>query len=191
MNKHVSRVFGYANEVLAAVESWCRVHDKKTNATIQLSDINQLKLLRLRTWSLRYHLSISDILDMVLPVVRWKAGTNKKTKHYGLGVTMGTLTGPGAERILKEEIVKRYPNGEHIKIWKAKEQEHQLQVEHQDEMDGMPVRHAAVFSIINEGASVENFIGAYKRRAQTARADFERNLHSKGRRRPYRGNPWI
>jgi hypothetical protein len=175
-----------ANEIAAALERWVERKEKRS-VRLCFKKSDQLSLLKLRTWSFRYHLSIVDILDMILPVLRGQVKVKKKT--YGLGVAVRSLVGPGAERVLVEEIKRRYPNGEHIAMWREQERERQLEAERLLESDGLVPREYTENLVTAD--STEKFVTEYTRRTLAKRADNRSNRANRSRRRKkYRGNPW-
>ena len=77
---------------------------------LRYKPVDFYRLLKLRTWSIRYYTTPLEILELTVPVLRTQMARQKRT--YGLGVNIATLTGRSAERILCEELAKKYPSGE-------------------------------------------------------------------------------
>lgn len=190
MEPEVAAVWRRANEVAAIIEQWVRVRDKKS-IRLSFKKEDQVRLLRLCTWEFRYKLPIGDILDFVMPVLRSRVRRVRAVKKasWGLGVSVRSLVGPGAKRILEEQIEQLFPGGEHIRIWRDQERSRQLAVEQAEETDGVAVRQAPMPFTVLDSPTVEEFIAGY--RARIARARGSMLSYSKTRaRKPYRGNPW-
>lgn len=169
-------------EVEKALESIDKKHSR-----LKLHQVDQLRLLNLKTWSLRYYLPVREIVRLLLPILRGQLKPRKV--YWGLGVTATMLTGDGAERILLREINKLYPNAEHIAMWRQDEQERQLIVERDESLDGIALRFRRVLSVM-ASVSPERFVRKYKRQIRFARRANRDNevAHS---RRNYRWSPWV
>lgn len=180
-------VWSIAGKIQDAIQQLVNGDGKYRHLVFKKPD--QLRLLKLHAWSLQYYIPVGEILEMVVPPLR--SMIKKKRKNYGLGVSIPTLTGNGALRILQEEITKRYPNGEHYAVWRVQEQAKQLEAERVDELDGVPIKAARSRSLL-EAPSVEAYITSYRRQILTARDTNNKALSSAVRKRKqYAGNPWI
>lgn len=179
----------YANEITAVLEHWCQTHDG-SQSPIRFTSENQLRLLRLRTWSLRYYLPVYQIVDILVPILRRQAKLTKALRG-GLGIAVTMLTGDGAERILAQELEERFPGKEHVGLWRERTREAQLSREELAETDGVAVRNTAGLVSVLDCETAEDFVRQYRLgiarkrdRYQTAALDRNR------RKRPYRWSPW-
>lgn len=151
--------------------------------------VDLARLLKLKVWSLRYYTSVPEILDLVVPVLRYMVRT--KHKRYGLGLSLAMLTGIGAEHILEQELKKKYPDGENIAFWKECQRDRQLRVEEQEELDGLEPRQYIPRGIL-ECESVEDFAHKYEARLLKQREEWQRAVRQKWRKRKkYRNSPWL
>lgn len=177
-----------AREVTHALEKWIELRDDKiVHPTFK--EIDQVRLLKLVTWSIRYRLPVVDILDLVIPVLR--PLVPKKLQRSLLGVPLRMLLGPGAEKILISQIKKQFPDGQHLTVWISDEQERHLALEEKDALDGMQMRSVKLVNIL-DAESVTAHMRAYNRmvRRERDRGDKARSQKWRGRKH-YRGNPWI
>src|SRR5678809_225253 len=101
------------NQIIGELDEWVLRTDGK-EVRLRFKKIDQVRLLKLRVWSFRYQMEISDILDLIMPILR--AQMHYKKKRYGLGVSIRSLTGKGAERILTQELKRHDPEGDHIQV---------------------------------------------------------------------------
>jgi|ERR1017187_1469989 hypothetical protein len=183
---NLAEVWHLANGIIGELEAWLAHGGKSMRLTI--SPINQARLLRLRVWSIRYCLSIAEILDLIMPILRAQARRPKHT--YSLGISVPALTGDAAERILKAEIPKRYREGEHIQIARIREQEVQLRREHADELDGLASKEYFTRSLMDV-ATVEQFVNMYREHVISRRNTYQNEMGAKWRsRKAYRYSPW-
>ena len=179
-------------EIVDRMEMWLRMRD---GVDVPLHEMysrqEQLMLLKYRTWMLRYNLSIQEILDLTVPVLRQMARIRHiKTKKYrGMGLTVKTLIGDGAERILREEIDRTYPDGEHITIWRELERDRQLAREHEEKIGGLP-EVAEKGLRLADCATPEAFVQRYERRLKRMRQEEMAAVDAKRRKRKYRWSPW-
>lgn len=138
---------------------------------------DQLRLLTLRTWSLKYHLPVEEILKVLIGYwsKRFERG-NKKGKK-GLGCKIGTLCGDVSESILKTYIQKQYPGGENVTAWKIDKQARILRTTEMRQF---------------YSKTIQTFMKRYQQTTAKARKQTVVAL-SKGNltRRRYPGNPWI
>ena len=186
--KSEASVWGYASQLVVELEHWLEHNDGRTGP-LHLKRIDQLKLMRLRTWALRYKLPVQEILTLVMPVLRGQVKSKKKP--FGLGFRVGVLVGNGAQRILLQEITKIYPCNEHIFAWRSQERERQLRIEQEIETDGLPVRVPKALTVLS-CTTVESFISQYKNRITALRETTAKEETSRWRKkRHYRGNPWV
>ena len=135
-NQEIAEAWHRSAEIVAALQDWLeKTSHKHSYLTYRKSD--KLRLMRFRTWEFRYRVELSEMFDILIPILREKM--ERKRRRYGIGVSISALVGEGAEDILKEELEKRYPEGSNITLWKAKERRRQLRLEKLDE-DGMATR---------------------------------------------------
>lgn len=190
MPSQASYVWSTAQEVVADIEHWLRVYENKT-LFIRFKQADLLRLTRLKVWSYRYRISVSEILSLILPYLRKTLRTETK-KRYGLGVTIAALTGSGAEKILIEAIRQKYPSDEHIAEWREAERTRQLEAEAREERGGLEQKHISGPISLLEADSAEKFLQSYSKRIITRR-DRLRAAYSDPERKklPYRSNPWL
>jgi len=173
--------------VLGEIEHWLELRDG-ISFTCRYKRVDQLKLLQLYGWELKYKLPIVEILDMIVPVLR--ALIRSKKKYRGLGLMVRSLVGDGAENILKKEIAKLYPHGEHIQIWKSRERDLHLEREVKDDLEGVEQKDAAFKGILGY-ESVQIYLARYKRRVDIARKrELKASLSNRRKRKAYRWNCW-
>lgn len=183
----VAELWKRANELVAELETWIASHDGRS-LRLSVSEDDQVRLLKLRTWMFRYHLPVNEILDILIPLLRDRV-KRKKISHR-LGVAIRTLTGHGAEEMLVVELNRKYPGGEHVHAWKEAERERQLEVEQLEMSDGMPEKQMKLFNILDY-PSTNAYLDDYR-----ARIEAKRKLVSSEsvpvwrKRKNYRGNPW-
>jgi len=107
-------------------------------------------------------------------------------KKSALGISVTTLVSRAAQRIIEEKLVRRYPGGENVEIWRKREQAAQLERERKDaEEEPDRVLHRSL-------GNIDNYASRYKRRVLEKR-DFlsDQELASWRKRRRYRNNPWL
>jgi hypothetical protein len=188
MNPEVTELWRRSNEIQSAIEQWIQDHDGK-HVPVRYKRADQIKLLKFRTWQLRYKLSIPEILNLIVWVLRTKM--LGRGKGYGLGVSVRTLVGQGSERILQEEIAKFYPANEHIAMWRDQERERQIEAERNEDLDGMASTNGKVPTLM-ECDTVDKYIARYKKKILHSRQVHEVEVTKTSRRRKaYRGNPWL
>ncbi len=173
-----------ASMVTRDIERWIEVREQR-RARLFLSEKDKLRLLRLRIWSMRYKISILEILDLIVPVFRKKF--RLKGQGKGLGIPVSTLTGAVAEEILQDRLTEQYPDGANITAWKFAERERQLDAERMDEADGMAVREPKMPTLLEVGDVAEYSRIYAERVAQTRAAQSNQDWR---KRRMYRDNPW-
>lgn len=179
-------VWGHTNRLLSVVEKWCK-QEAQADIRLSLTKANQLRLLKLNTWSLLYRLSVQEILSILIPILRKKA---KSRKTRGLGISVAMLTSVGAERILEEEIEARYPGGEHIGVWRERQREIELLREEQEELDGITVRQVQLKTVLDYDTP-EAWVKCYRAGLEDRRNKYQAAVSSSERRKKaYRWSPW-
>ena len=163
------------------LEHWLE-REKGKHVKLRFKRVDLIRLLTLRTWSLRYYLQVMDILEILLPILRSSPG---QKRAYGLGLTVAALTGDGAERILLRELRRRYPNGEHIGAWRENEIERELAAEESE--DGLAPRQLQKLGVLSS-VSIDQYVRKYKRRTRIARR--KRRAAEDKKRKPFRWSPW-
>ena len=174
----------HVNAVTIELEHWLERNGRSSHY-LRLKPLDGVRLLRLRVWATRHYLTVSQVLDMIMPVIRSRTG---RVKSAGIGTTIGNLTGQAAYRILREEIAKRYPDEEHVELWREEEQNKHIAIEREAETGGLPVRHKSHSPLDYE--SIAEYVAQYKKSIATSNT-LRTSLSSEQRRKPYRWNPWI
>ncbi len=184
----VAELWRRANDIVAILEKWIEENDHKS-LRLTITRENQMRLLKLRTWTFRYYLSIPEILDLIMPVLR---GRVKRTKPgYGLGIAVRSLVGKGAEGILQVEIARRFKSNEHIQVWKEEQRELQLELEFLEQTEGVAVRQDKLVTIQNAD-NADQFVAAYTKQIEARRKTAQSEGSNKERRRKrYRRSPWF
>lgn len=178
-----TRLLRQVGLVVSVVEGWLLTRDGNGRG-LTLSSIDRVRLLRLKLWSLRYHLPVEEILDILLPILR--AQVAKPKKRIMLGIRVPALVGDGALEILKREIDKRYPGHEHLALWRDAERQKQLRRECREE--GVPTVEKAL--LMEEYPTLRAYCDAYRAKIGRVRREEEVN-QSRRSRRNYRWNPWL
>ena len=182
----LQEVYFIAAEIIIQMEEWMKRRDKKrTRLTYKKAD--QPRLLRLRTWSMRHHLPITEILDLLVPVLKERILYKSK---YGFEIPVKVLTGAAAGRILRYEIAKRYDGNEHILAWREMERERQLRAERIEELEGIPLK-PRLHEAMPENETVSEYVDHY---TQSVMQNRQRERQAAGerwrRRKKYRNSPW-
>lgn len=172
------------------VQRYAGLRTKNPELRLNYKQIDLVRLLKLQTWSYRYRLSIPEILSMVVPslitVIKEQRPDYAPT---GLGVNITTLTGKSAERILRFQINKAYPENEHIHIWLQDEREKCLLRERVDDAGGT-LPNEKVPHILDY-TDMTAFVTDYKAKMEKMRASGDKARHEDWRKRKaYRGNPF-
>ena len=187
MNLEVTELWRRSNEIQSAIEHWIQDHDHK-HVPVRYKPADQLKLLKFRTWQLRHKLSVPEILNLIVPVLRGQM--LGRGRNYGLGIGVRTLVGRGSERILLEEIAKFYPSSEHISMWRDQERERQIDAEHNEDLDGMESTSNKIPTLM-DCDSVDQYLSRYKKKILHSRQVHEVEVTKASRKRKaYRGSPW-
>lgn len=144
----------------------------------QLPWEDQLRLLTLKMWERKYHVSLHFILSTLIPF--WKAmmeSKRRRTNEQSLGIRIATLTGKVSEKILQKEIQKHYPNGENVTEWRATEQETYAKIQR---------------TVLSKYRDISKFMKEYTRSCKKVRRRSNRMVASgKFKRRHYANNPWV
>ena len=80
-------------------------------------------LLNWRVWCMRYHITPFFIMEALFKRFSNQRSRNISTDPYtiSLGVPLAILTGVTARQYLEEEVLRRYPNGENVKMAKQRQ----------------------------------------------------------------------
>lgn len=188
MHKGVHEVWRKAIELTALLLRWVETRDGETRF-ILLSKPDQLRLLVLETWSIRYRLPVLEILDIVVPFVRLRWKSRGRVVSL-LRFRIAALAGNSAEVYLREQLAKRYPNGENYAAWRQREIEHQLLVEEAEELGDLHTRSSPIGLLGFDTG--EAYVAAYRERVLKARAAYNKEASARWRKRKrYRGNPFL
>lgn len=189
--QQMSYVWATAQSVTKEIVRWLEEREgKKIFARFKQPDL--LRLTRLQVWSYRHHVSVYEILSLVVPCLRKTMARHSK-QRYGLGVSIAALTGAGAEKILIEALAQTYPDAEHISEWRERERLRQLEAEATEERGGLAVSHRRHGPMnLLDAETPQDFVKSYskrviaeRKRTRAAYADPKRKeLH-------YRGTPWT
>jgi hypothetical protein len=188
--QQISYVWATAQGVTKEIVRWLEEREgKKFFARFKQPDL--LRLTRLQVWSDRHHVSVYEILSLVLPCLRKTVATHTK-KRYGLGVSIAALTGAGAEKILIEAIVQTYPEAEHISEWRERERLRQLEAEAKEERGGLVSRHRRGPMNVLDAETPQDFVKSYSKRVIAERKHI-RAAYSDPKRKElkYRFSPWL
>jgi hypothetical protein len=172
----------FVHEVEAVVTKIRNEENEK--CTLYLTDKDKYRLLILRSWTIRYKVSLRYILNQLLPF--WESfiqRRSKKMKSRGLNVQVSTLTGKKSEDILKQCIEKDYPNNLNISLWKTSEQERLYKAALEAELAGIKVRQPNI-------KTLERYVTYYKysvSREVKRRERVERSFQ----KMPYRDNAFT
>ena len=189
MKQNLAAVWGMAAEISREVEKWLLDHDK-IEVWLKLKPEDQARLLRLRVWSLRFGVPVSEIMDIVVPPLRAAMDLKRYRKRYGIGFPVSILCGRTAEKILTTIIGRRYPNGEQHAALREFLREQQLDAERLEELDGLTPKQNPVQSLLS-AESLTDYVESYAREVMSVRARNRTEGSAKWRRRKrYRGNPW-
>lgn len=162
---------------------WLMAHGegkRKSYFNVKISHIDETRLLVLRTWALRYRVTVEEILDLLVPTMR-KQRTLKKTAF--LGFQIATLTGQWGETLLQEKLKKRYPNGQNFELWRSREKQRHMDREEAEDSPS-PSRPA------NAKKDPAGYIEQYRARVEAAQVEEEKGTQWR-RRKKYRNNPYL
>jgi hypothetical protein len=178
----VSPLWSITNEVRLELESY-------SGANLSyLKEQDLAKLAILKVWSIRYYLPVSEVIRIIVPVLKQIIRSRKKLR--GLGVPITTLTAVGTEKILEREIQELYPDGEHVRLWKEQEREKQLNTELLDETEGLPVKQVQLRPLY-EYETCREFATGYEKMIDKKSKSMSNATQQHRRSKPYRLNPWL
>lgn len=158
---------------------------RKEEVSIFLNDKDRLKLLILRSWGIRYSVSVEYILRTVLPF--WEAFVqrrSKKMKSRGLNVQVSTLIGKKSEATLIQNIEKDFPNGINKVLHKQEAAERiYTKILSQDKNDGIKIKQPRI-------STLEKYVRHYRHSMKKDSKNRER-IEVEFLKRPYRTNPFV
>jgi hypothetical protein len=167
------------------VEDYLQVYQGKNvrNVMLYLSEGDQLRLLTLRAWEMKYKVSLKFILSTLLPF--WQSFLKNKTKKIsrGLGVRISTLTGKKSEQILRDAISRTYPDNENVLVWMAERREEIIQCELERMHTGIRIKSLLKFS------SPQKYFRHYQNRIQEE-ALLREQIEDRMKKFNYRDNPF-
>ena len=189
MRNPLLELWSATSGVMAEVEQWLSAHDKKKiRLNYKLAD--QVRLLKLRVWCIRYDTDIPEILDLVVRVLRAQIPTKFKSS-WGIGVPIRSLTGKAAERLLKDELERLYPGGENVFARRNALKQQQLHDERMLDLEGALPKRERLIKILDAN-SAQEFVEHYRERVTRIKERTQKEERQSWRKRkPYRGNPWI
>lgn len=178
-----------AMKIVIELQNWIRSRDK-VNLYLNFKQEDRMRLLRLRTWEYVYKIPISEILDIIVEPIR--VHSNLRSRRYGLGTSVSSLTGFHAERILSTIVGRRYPAGEQISFWREAERDRQLHVEKMDALEGAHPRDDHGRGSFLDLAVEDGFLETYSHSVVAQRDLLRREGEAKWRtRKSYRNSPWT
>ena len=142
---------------------------------------HKVLLLRLKSWHWRYKLSLAEIMEMILSYYdaskRGRAIAKKPHKHAWWGANIAQLVGDRAHQILLDAMAERYPDNEHISMWRCEQQRIIVDIIAPTEMFDWQL------DPINSAAPYRASLAEYRK-------NFDR-VERMALKRPFPGNPWT
>jgi len=167
-------------EAIALVNEALRPMGKRLWRT---SETDGLRLTRLLVWAERYNVSLTYVLETILPVlskaIERRTGRRQKS---GLGCTIPVLTGEVAKSILLERIAKDFPGGENVNT-RIEERKQEMLLKIDEDIEGGKPKSPLAYE------SAQNATSAYKKgikRRRRRRTKLEEQIAAM----PFRGNPF-
>ena len=183
----LANVWGQAARVIAVCERWLASRDQNRTA-LKFNKVDQLKLTTLNVWAMRHRISVMEVLDILLPILRTQT---RGLRHSALGVPVKVLTGSRAKAILEEHVRRRYPDKEHVQLWKETERDRQLEAERAEDMEGLTTKSQGIGGLLDY-SSTKAYTDAFIASIRRGRNAYMSAAGDKSRRkRKYRGNPWV
>ena len=155
-----------------------------------LSKDDEKRLLTLRVWSEKYHVSVGYILSVLVPFYAQRFRKTRKKQQRGLPCGVATLCGKAAEYWLRQQLAKDFQDQENVELWKQeKRKEILLQRDARENgVDEFEPRRKTILDY--EWPSY--YVRAYKKRIRAERKLNQQQLNSEeNKRRNYRGNPFL
>ena len=152
-------------------------HGKNLRAK-HLTPKDRYRLLSLRTWMLKYKLSLEEILGVLVPIWSGYIKSRKVVSAESLGFMVSTLCGDKSQEILERHIKKTYPHDEHIATWRQEKQETFM-------------RKRKILEFYQAG-SLKTYVDQYHKDALEERAYVTKFITSRKRtRRRWLDSPWV
>ena len=173
----LGKVLSRGNRVAGELHRWLQHNGNKRNARLSLSIEDTIRLHTIRIWAQRHYIDTKEVLELILPII-----LSRSHRHgaSGIGVSVRALTGEAASRILTEELAKRYPNDEHIGMWREAQRRRILNREQE---------HHLAARTVSEMATLEDFLDRYRERMHKTQQQATKNTTTP--QRNYRWNPWA
>jgi hypothetical protein len=159
---------------IAVQEAVSRVRGQPVQ--LHLPEEQRYRLLVLRTWVLRYRVSLDFILETLLSY--YQRVIRRYGSSHGIGLSLPTLCGHRSQEILEVAILAAFPNNENEDQWRA-EKRHQLL----SEISFPPNDDSATAALL------EDSLVDYVSRMAAVRLKRDRESRRLSRR-PWRWNPW-
>lgn len=116
---------------------------------------------------------------------KFKRFANRKD---GLGCKLATLLGKKSEVMLKDAIVREFPNDEHLTLWNQEQQESIMAAEEDEDADEFTSKPKTLLQF----DTPEQYVKYYRRRVTSKRRDLQKLWEDPKRKlRQWRGNPFI
>jgi hypothetical protein len=146
---------------------------RHTTVLISSRQDTSFRLLNLKVWCLRYHVSLSFILDVLLDHFAYvrKRWSSQDPSLLSLSVPLASFTGAAARQAIEEALVRAFPG-----------EENYLQANHELRQQIVGHRPLLRLSFGSTEDMLERYSKIMKRR--------QRQILTKRSRRPWRGNPW-
>jgi hypothetical protein len=152
-----------------------------TDIRLFLTDKDKMRLLILKTWTIRYKVDLDYILRNLLPF--WEVFIQRHTRKVskqGLNVKVSTLTGKKSESILLDTIKKDFPDKLNEQIWKSREIE-RLVNRYKDNAEKTKAPYIR---------TLERYVKHYRYKMKQETKLRER-IETEFLKRRYRGNPYV
>lgn len=176
MNREVVRsIFRYRSRLERV---FVELNEKTLSMGVRrFSDEDILKLMTLEMWSVRYEVDLKFVVEQLLAY--WRGRYKLKAFHTsGMGTKVPSFVGQHSEQILRERILRQYPDGENILAQRNTARLRLIALA----SDGVEAKKSY--------ADPAEFVSRY--RAAMMRAQkFEGRMSEHMKRRKYRGNPWC
>lgn len=140
-----------------------------------MNTAQQVKLLRLRTWHLRYKVPVSVILEIL--ITYWQAVHKyRRTSKATLGIPLVHLVSNKSAIILQEKLAKQFPQYEHLDSWRAVQRQ----------------RYFASYRTLQlVGLNPVQLVSVYQTEIHKRRKRMHYQMTVAFRRRRYPENPWL
>lgn len=183
----LDNISGLASRNLKDIENTLSIIRKeKVNLYLNTNDI--YRLLILRSWVIRYKVSMEYILRNIL--VFWEAFVqrrSRKMKSAGLNVRVSTLTGKKSEEILQQMIQKDFPNGLNKVIWKTNNQERIFRIKPND---GIQTVNTVNTKTKTKARTLHKYVKQYKYKIKKENKRREK-IQDIFQTKNYRDNPFM